>query len=254
MGQAEAMRLSIKALYKNFLMPKGRGIVEVLGGISLEVKKGSFVAILGPSGCGKTTFLRIISGLEPPTKGEIHLEGGKDSVGMVFQEFALFPWRSALGNIEFGLEFRNISKRERREKARNLIRLIGLEGFEGYYPYQLSGGMQQRVALARALILEPTIILMDEPFGSLDSQTRSDMQDFLLNLWEERQDTVVFVTHSVREAIKLSTELYLFSKRPARIVRHWDLAGLKASGFRPQDYLALEQEVLELLKKERAVV
>lgn len=247
-------RLKVDGLYKSFLNPNDKDPIEVLEDICLEVKEGSFVSIVGPSGCGKTTLLRIISGLESPTKGTITLwppGTGDKGVGLVFQEYALFPWRTAIENIEFGLEIRGLGPDERREKAMELFKRFGLLGFEHHYPAQLSGGMQQRVAIARTLIVEPRLILMDEPFGSLDSQTRSDMQDFLLGLWEERVDTILFVTHNVQEAIFLGTELIVFSRRPARILRAWDLRQLRKGLPFSRDVKGLEREVMELLRRER---
>jgi NitT/TauT family transport system ATP-binding protein len=244
----------VEGLCKSFERPGSLGPLQVLNGISFEVKEGAFVSIVGPSGCGKTTLLRIISGLDTPTSGRIHIEPSdsqKAIVGMVFQEYGLFPWRTALGNIEFGLEIMGVDARERRERALSLIERLGLLGFEDHYPGQLSGGMRQRVAIARTLVVEPSIILMDEPFGSLDSQTRSDMQEFLLGLWEERKDTILFVTHNVQEAIYLGTRLLMFSSRPASILKAWELGQCRKVLPLQGEAKELEAEINRMLKEER---
>ena len=197
--------------------------VEAVDEISLEVWEGEFLCILGRSGCGKTTLLRMIAGLEPPTGGEIFLEnqlirGTDPNVGLIFQEFVLLPWRTVLGNIEFGLEVMGVDQAQRRRKAMEYIKIIELEGFEHQYPKELSGGMKQRVAIARAIICNPKILLMDEPFAALDAQTRFNMQKFLLSLWEKTGKTIFFVTHNVDEAVFLGQRLILLSSRPGKII------------------------------------
>jgi NitT/TauT family transport system ATP-binding protein len=191
--------------------------------VSLEVKLAEFLCIVGPSGCGKTTLLRLIAGLDHPSSGKIILEGKEvkgpsPDRGMVFQEFSLFPWRTVVKNVEFGLEIKGLKERERREIAEEYIELVGLTGFEDHYPYELSGGMKQRVAIARALATEPSILLMDEPFGSVDAQTRNVLQQELLEIWERTKKTILFVTHSVDEAIYLGDRIAVMSTRPGRIV------------------------------------
>ena len=181
-----------------------------------------FLAIIGPSGCGKSTFLRIIDGLIPPDSGSVFLSGkpvtgpGKGR-GMVFQGFDLFPWRTALKQVEFGLELVGVPRDERLERSRYYIELVGLRGFENAYPHQLSGGMQQRVGIARALAIHPEILLMDEPFGSLDVQTRDLLQDELARILERDKKTVLFVTHSIEEAIYLADRILVLSARPATV-------------------------------------
>lgn len=254
--QKGIVRLRVEGLYKSFPKEGSSGHVEVLKDISFHVKEGSFVSIVGPSGCGKTTLLKIISGLEKPDRGSITIDFGDSQqgrVGMVFQEYGLFPWRTALKNIEFGLEITGLDPVRRRKRALSLIERFGLTGFEDHYPGQLSGGMQQRVALARTLVVEPKLILMDEPFGSLDSQSRSDLQDFLMELWRERKDTIIFVTHNVEEAIFLGTELLVFSRRPARILRSWVIGGIAKSIPLAGEAKELQREVLFVLKRERAL-
>ena len=196
--------------------------MEALHDINLDIKENEFICFIGPSGCGKTTLLRVIAGLEEPSSGEIRLEGqtimgpGPER-GMVFQEYSLFPWRTVLDNVAFGLELKGIPKDERYRKARQYLKMVELERFEERYPHELSGGMKQRVAIARALVNEPKALLMDEPFGALDAQTRNLMQSELLRIWEEEKKTVVFVTHSVDEAIYLADRIVIMSARPGKI-------------------------------------
>jgi NitT/TauT family transport system ATP-binding protein len=196
--------------------------MEALKQINLDIKENEFICFIGPSGCGKTTLLRIIAGLEEPTSGGIYLNGdlikgpGPER-GMVFQEYSLFPWRTVLDNVAFGPELQGINKDERYERARQYIRMVDLERFEARFPHELSGGMKQRVAIARALVNDPKAILMDEPFGALDAQTRNIMQSELLRIWEKEKKTVVFVTHSVDEAIYLADRIVILSARPGSI-------------------------------------
>ncbi|MBC5809757.1 MAG: ABC transporter ATP-binding protein [Candidatus Eremiobacteraeota bacterium] len=214
-------KLEVRNLSKNFRRSKGEPICAI-DDLSLEVADLEFLAIIGPSGCGKSTFLRIVDGLIPPDAGAIYVNGMAvtgpgQGRGMVFQSFDLFPWRSAIKNVEFGLELRGVPAPERRQAARDYIALVGLQGFEDSYPHELSGGMQQRVGLARALAIKPEVLLMDEPFGSLDVQTRDLLQDQLLHIWERDKKTAIFVTHSIEEAIYLADRILVFSARPARI-------------------------------------
>ena len=212
----------IRHCSKSFAGTSGRGSVHVVDQLSLEIADGEFVCILGPSGCGKTTLLWMLAGLVPPDDGEIAIDGRKVSGpgsdrGMVFQDFALLPWTDVLTNIAFGLELRGVPREERLARARTLAEAVGLHGFEDHHPRELSGGMQQRVSLARALAIEPRILLMDEPFGALDSQTRRGLQEDLLALHARERRTVVFVTHSIDEAVRLGDRIVLLSVRPARI-------------------------------------
>ena len=197
------------------------GSREALENINLEVKPSEFLCIVGPSGCGKTTLLRMIAGLDYPTSGEIILDGTpvqgpSPDRGMVFQEFSLFPWRTVLKNVEFGLRIQG--KRDIKRTAECYIELVGLKGFEHSFPFQLSGGMKQRVAIARALATEPAILLMDEPFGSVDAQTRNVLQEELLEIWKRTKKTILFVTHSVDEAVYLADRVVVMSLRPGRIL------------------------------------
>ena len=193
--------------------------------ISCRVEPGEFVSFVGPSGCGKTTLLMSIAGLLPPTSGSIIVKGAEvkgppSNLVLVFQEFnkSLFAWRSVLGNVLFGLEAKGHHSRAAKAKAQSLLDLVGLSGFENHYPWELSGGMQQRVAIARALAYEPEVLLMDEPFGSLDALTRLELEDTLLKLWDELGTTIVFITHDIEEAIYLSDRIWVLSRRPSRII------------------------------------
>ena len=188
----------------------------------LEVAENDFITILGPSGCGKSTLLRIVAGLDHPTAGEVMLDGrridgpGADR-GMVFQSYTLFPWLSVLDNVCFGLAERGLPRAQQLEQARGFLAKVGLKGFENHYPKQLSGGMQQRTAIARALANDPRMLLMDEPFGALDHQTRELMQELLLGIWEGQKKTVLFVTHDIDEAVFMGSRVVVMSARPGRI-------------------------------------
>ena len=212
--------IRVKALTKEFgTIDNGNEGVLALSDIDFEVRDNEFVTVIGPSGCGKTTLLRIIAGLIPYHQGEVTIDsrpitGPGPERAVVFQNFALMPWADVLGNVTFGLEVRGVSKIESAAKARELIKLVGLEGFERRLPKELSGGMQQRVGLARALAVNPQILLMDEPFGALDEQTRRLLQEQLLQLWERERKTVVFITHSMEEAVMLGDRVMLMTPRP----------------------------------------
>jgi len=209
--------------------------LKVLDNITFKVKDNSFTCIIGESGCGKTTLLRIVSGLEKADSGEILFNGKKleiNDVGFVFQDDRLLPWRTTLKNVAFGLEIRN--DKRALEKAKDVLRFVGLEEFENYYPKQLSGGMRQLVGIARALAINPKILLMDEPFASLDAQTRNRMQAELLDIWNEEKKTVLFVTHNIDEAVYLADKIIVLSKRPARVVEE-----IKVDLKRPRDRTSL---------------
>ena len=236
----------------------GRGVeesVHVLNRISYRIENGRFVSIVGPSGCGKTTLLRIIAGLEKASAGRVLLDGtellqGSEAIGFVFQEYALFPWRTTLQNIEMGLEIRGIDKEKRCTKAMEYVTMFDLTGFEHRYPRELSGGMKQRVAIARTLIMNPRVVLMDEPFGSLDSQTRNGLQEFLLGIWGKRSDTILFVTHNVDEAVFLSDQIIVLSKRPARIVKTFEVGPRRPRDRTGYECNEIRREVLKVLSEE----
>jgi NitT/TauT family transport system ATP-binding protein len=248
--------IELRGCRKAFAGQQGRTTVAALDGVDLTVPTGEFVCVLGPSGCGKTTLLKIIAGLLAPDKGEVRIDGrpvtgpGPDRA-MVFQQFALLPWADVLANVSFGLGLRHVPRAAYEPRARELIRAVGLEGFEGHYPRQLSGGMQQRVGLARALAVDPQILLMDEPFGALDAQTRRLLQEDLLALLERTPKTVVFVTHSMDEAVRLGDRVVLLSPRPGRVVETIDV-GLPRP--RPADldahpaFVALKEHLWQQLR------
>ncbi len=214
-------QLSIQGVSRVFTSPKGQ-TTQALTPVDFEVRENDFVTILGPSGCGKSTLLRIVAGLDQPTTGQVLLDGqpvqgpGADR-GMVFQSYTLFPWLTIEQNIRFGLRERGMPEHEQKERADYFIAKVGLRGFEQHFPKQLSGGMQQRTAIARALANDPKILLLDEPFGALDNQTRVLMQELLLGIWESAQKTVLFVTHDIDEAIFMANRVAVFSARPGRI-------------------------------------
>jgi NitT/TauT family transport system ATP-binding protein len=247
---------SIEAQHLNKTYASRDGEVVALADVSLKVTDSEFVSILGPSGCGKSTLLRIVDGLAHADSGKVLMDGKPverptQERGFVFQSFNLFPWRTVRGNIEFGMEIKHVPKNERRATAQRLIELVGLKGFDGKYPHELSGGMQQRVGIARALAIEPAVLLMDEPFGALDAQTREDMQDELLRIWAAERKTVLFVTHSIEEAIYLSDRVLIMTPRPGRI-----LADLSIPFSRPRsethrtlpEFSALRHDIHSRLK------
>ncbi|HTZ78053.1 MAG TPA: ABC transporter ATP-binding protein [Stellaceae bacterium] len=240
--------------------PSKDGPVLALASVDLAFAAGDFVCIVGPSGCGKTTLMQTLAGFLAPSSGSVRLNGapitgpGPDR-GVVFQQPALFPWKTVLGNAEFGPMVRGQSPGERRQKVEHYLRLVGLWDFRNRYPYQLSGGMQQRLAIVRALVNDPKVLLMDEPFGALDALTREKMQEELHTVWNRTQMTVVFITHSVEEAVYLGTEVVVMSPRPGRIVERLavpfsragnsrdDIRAIKAS----PDFVATRERILGLI-------
>ena len=222
--------ITLTDVYKLFPAPdRGRGDVFVaLAGVNLHVARGEFLTLLGPSGCGKSTVLNMIAGLVQPTEGEVRyggtaVAGVNTDVGYITQDDNLLPWRTLRENVEVALEFRGVPARQRREQAARYIAMVGLRGFEHHYPHELSGGMRKRTALVRTLIYEPSVVLMDEPFGPLDAQTRVILQDELLRLWTGTDRTIVFVTHDLVEAIALSDEIALFSRAPGTIKQRYQV-------------------------------
>jgi NitT/TauT family transport system ATP-binding protein len=215
--------LSLRNLGKVFGDPDAEtSFVTALNAVSLDVRAGEFFSVIGPSGCGKSTLLRIIGGLVPASSGDLTIEnepvmGPHPGIAMVFQEESTFPWRTTLGNVEFGLEMRGVPQAERRRKAANMIELVGLSGFAERYPAELSGGMRQRVAIARALVLQPKILLMDEPFGALDEQTRIILGEELLKIRDRLKQTIIFVTHNIGESVQLSDRVMVMTARPGTV-------------------------------------
>jgi NitT/TauT family transport system ATP-binding protein len=231
--------VEVQGLSKNYRQAGGESTLAIEN-LSFQVNEGEFVSLVGPSGCGKTTLLMCMAGLITPSAGRVAVKGEgvngpPRNLVLVFQEYnrSLFAWRSVLGNVHFGLEVKSKRSQDAEEKARYLIRLVGLEGFERHYPWELSGGMQQRVAIARALAYEPEVLLMDEPFGSVDALTRLELEDTLLRLWRELGTTILFVTHDIEEAIYLSDKIYVLSRRPSRL-----LQGMEVHLSRPRNQLA----------------
>ena len=219
MGQ-QKVRLHIENITKEFPVKNDR--LSVVDGISLDVYDNEFLVLLGPGHCGKSVFLNILAGLEQPTGGTMELDGkplaGADPrIGMVFQKWSLLPWKTVMENTEIGPKFRGVDKKTRRAKAQECIDLVGLHGFENAYPSQLSGGMKQRVGIARAYTNDPEILIMDEPFGALDAQTRYSMEEEIIKIWQKQKRTVIFVTNNIEEAVYLGDRIVLLGSRPARI-------------------------------------
>ncbi|QSG14226.1 ABC transporter ATP-binding protein [Halapricum desulfuricans] len=223
---ADANRVTVEDV--SMVYDGSNGPVEALRKVSFDVEPGEFVTIVGPSGCGKTTLFRIIAGLQTPTEGAVRLDGDPidgpgPELGIVFQEYHLFPWRTVAGNVGFGLEQTGMPTDQRRERVGELLELVGLEGFADSYPKDLSGGMKQRVALARALAPDPDLLLMDEPFGAVDAQTRTMLQAELLDIWEATGKTVLFVTHDIEEAVKLGDRVVVMDREPGRVQEVLDI-------------------------------
>jgi NitT/TauT family transport system ATP-binding protein len=223
----------------NLIYGSPRGNVQALSGVSLDAKPGEFISLVGPSGCGKSTLLRIVAGLLPPSSGTVRLNGERvkgpnESVGIVFQSPLLMPWRTIVQNVLLPMDVRGLRKSDYYDQAIKLLSLVGLAGFENSYPHELSGGMQQRVGLCRALIHDPAILLMDEPFGALDALTREQMNAELQRVWLQRRKTVLFITHSITEAIFLGDRVVVMSARPGKV-----LADLKIEFERPRAIDAL---------------
>ena len=213
--------LAARKVTKTFTNAKEQQVVAV-DGLSLDIHEGEFICLLGASGCGKSTILNMFAGFIQPTSGQVLLRGKaivrvEPRCGMIFQSYALFPWKTVRGNVEFGLRMKGMSRAERRERAADFIAMVNLRGFEDHYPAELSGGMQQRVTIARMLAADPEVLLMDEPFAALDAMTRQVMQEELLKIHQQSGKTIVFITHSIDEALLLSSRLIVMSARPGRI-------------------------------------
>jgi len=256
MNGGQAAALELRGVWKEFV--KGDRRVEAVQGIDLDIPPHSFTAILGPSGCGKSTLLNMVAGFDAPTRGEIRANGAPVSSpspkrAVVFQEPALFPWYSVYENIVFGPKTQGQSAQTYRPLAERIIEQVGLKGFASHYPAELSGGMKQRVGIARVLAMQPELLLMDEPFGSLDAQTRTLMQELLLAVWERHQQTVLFITHDIEEALLLADTVYVMTARPGRIKKR-----IVVELARPRTieattspvFNALKREVLALIREE----
>jgi NitT/TauT family transport system ATP-binding protein len=250
-------RLEIRDLNQSFKKDDGSSLV-VLDHLSCDIGDEEFVCVLGPSGCGKTPLLRLIAGLDLAQAGSIFLDGEEmrgpsPKVGMVFQEYSLFPWRTVIDNIAFGLEMQGMGREERYRIAERYLDLVNLEQFRDSYPSELSGGMRQRVAVARALALDPAILLMDEPFGALDAQTRNMLQKELLDIQDATKKTIIFITHSVDEAVYLSDRIIVLTPRPGRICRMFDVTLPRPRDRTSVEFATLRREVLDLINRDCAI-
>jgi NitT/TauT family transport system ATP-binding protein len=248
------MYLTINGIVKSFVNDRKEN-VKVLEGINLNVKKGSFVSIVGPSGCGKSTLLYLVAGLDKADQGEIRVDGnvvtkpGPERV-VVFQEAGLFPWLTVLENVTYGLILKKMPKEEAKAKAMDVLKMVHLSRYVNSYPHELSGGMKQRVSIARALVMEPDILLMDEPFSALDEQTRMVLHKELLEIWRKTKVTIFFITHNIREAVLLSEEVVVFATRPGRIKEIISVPTMK-DGVTPDSVtLNTEQRILSILQEE----
>ena len=259
-------RISLRSVTKTFTVrpsqeqPRERTLVA-LQDFSLDVADGEFVALVGPSGSGKSTLLDLLAGLTKPTSGQVEVDGRRvEGPGLdravVFQQYALFPWRTAQSNVEFGLEASGVPRKQRAAKADEYLELVGLGGFGGRYPHELSGGMKQRVAIARSLAYEPDILLMDEPFAALDAQTREQLQDELLRIWRATGKTVVFITHSIDEAVYLGQRVAVLTSRPGRLKQVVELPaggwGIGADVRSSSEFVHYRHQIWELLHDEVA--
>lgn len=238
-------KISLKNISKTFYL-KDR-TVEVLKDITFDVKENEFLVLLGPGQCGKTVMLNIMANLEKQTSGEIEFEGGRPAMGdlgVVFQKYALFPWKTVMGNVEMNQKLKGMDKETRRAKAQEYINLVGLQGFESSIPKQLSGGMKQRVGIARAYASESDIMLMDEPFGALDAQTRYQMEDEIIKIWEQNKRTIVFVTNNVEEAIYLGDRILLLASRPSYIKQEYVVDLPRPRSQTDRAFLELRNEIV----------
>ncbi|MGE7589389.1 ABC transporter ATP-binding protein [Peribacillus sp. NPDC101480] len=248
------MYLTIDGIEKSFKNEQKESI-KVLDKINIEVEKGSFVSIVGPSGCGKSTLLYLIAGLDKADTGEIRVAGkkvvkpGPERV-VVFQEAGLFPWLTVLENVTYGLKLKKIPNEEAKAKALDILKMVHLSRYVDSYPHQLSGGMKQRVAIARALVMEPDILLMDEPFSALDEQTRMVLHKELLEIWRKTKVTIFFVTHNIREAVQLSEKIIVFATRPGKIKETISVPSMKDGVMPDSVTLHTEQRVLSILQEE----
>jgi len=245
--------LVIRDLNQSFRRDDGSNLI-VLDNLNFDVKDKEFVCILGSSGCGKTTLLRLIAGLDTAQSGSINLDGEEiqgpsPKVGFVFQEYSLFPWRNVIDNIAFGLEMNGIVREERYRIAEHYLDLVNLSQFRDSYPSELSGGMRQRVAVARALALDPVLLLMDEPFGALDAQTRNMLQQEILGIWQKTKKTVVFITHSVDEAVYLSDRIIVLTPRPGRICKIFPVELPRPRDRTSVEFAQVRREVLNLINQ-----
>lgn len=256
------IKVKAEGIRKEFPNKSGGAASVALDSINLEIRNGEFFAIVGPSGCGKSTFLEIVAGLIKPTSGSIYIDGlritGPDhNRGIVFQGYALFPWRTVMGNVAYGLEEKGVRGSEKEKICWDYISLVGLSGFENHYSHELSGGMKQRVAIARALAYDPDILLMDEPFAALDAQTREVLQGEVLRIWNETKKTVLFITHNIEEAVFLADRIAVMSGRPGVIKKIIEVPlsrPRKEEHRLTQDFMKLRRDVGMLVREGANVV
>jgi sulfonate transport system ATP-binding protein len=253
-AELRAPKLRVVGVTRSFATPDGAS-VTALEHISLEVRPGELLCVVGPSGCGKSTLLTLMAGLDKPTSGEIFLDGHRvdgpgTGLSVIFQELGLFPWLTVLQNVEFGLKMKGMERAERRKRAMEFLRLVHLTQFASSYVHQLSGGMKQRVALARSLATQPDVLFMDEPFAALDAQTRDLMHEELERVWKETGQTIVFVTHNVREAVRLGDRIMLLTFRPGRVKSIFPVILERPRHLEDADLAHTAREVLQQLKEE----
>lgn len=245
MGTSER-KIILKNISKSFENKNTNTPLHVLDNVSLDVYENEFLVLFGPGQCGKTVLLNIMAELQAPDTGEVIYTDNRKvhgDIGVVFQQYALFPWKTVIQNVEMNQKFKGMNKAERREQAQQYIKLVGLEGFENKYPVQLSGGMKQRVGIARAYATNSDIILMDEPFGALDAQTRYQMQEEILRIWEQKKVTIVFITNNVEEAVTLGDRIVLLSNKPCRVVEEFVPDMPRPRNNMDAQFLALRNEI-----------
>ncbi len=246
-----ATKIQIRNLRKVYNTPGRR--VHALEGINLDIQDGEFLCFVGLSGCGKTTLLNILAGFVEITSGDILLDGKPINhdydKGVVFQEYALFPWLTAKKNVEYGLKIRKVPEKEREEIAMRYLKLVRLEDFADFYPHNLSGGMRQRVAVARAMAYDPNILLMDEPFGALDAQTREDLQELTVDVWQKTKKTILYVTHNLSEAVYMGQRIVVFIPKPGRIVEIVPITLQRPRDALSREFIEIQRNINQLIRK-----
>ena len=244
--------ITLEHVEKEFVKVKEGGTFKVVEDLNVQVRENEFLVLFGPGQCGKTTILNMIAGFEEPDAGSIcmygnEIQGPDPSRGMVFQNLAIFPWLTVMGNVEYGPRMKGIDKKTRREKAQHYIDLVGLQGFENHYPIQISGGMKQRVGIARAYCNEPDVILMDEPFGALDAQTRYLMQDEIVRIWQAEKRTVIFVTNNIEEAVYVADRIVVIRNCPTSVKAEYEIGLPRPRSYIDPEFLKLRREINEVV-------